>query len=249
MTHIGAVGRVGVDEEDGVPVVHQLDDGAAAGGLQLGHVAVDVKAVALGAGAYQLGRELGGYAVLVQIVVSIGVAVGDDDDDQILEEIVMLALRDFAGEDHHGFLALDLAGVYIAVYIYNALVLGHVGGGGGGYVAYYHVGYGSAGLGSEGGGVQNDAAGAVLGYYLQKINDLLRRCGAFPIALLGRGFELCQYRLGIDLLGLRLSGGRGFFGRGSGGCTGCQAKGHDQYKNERQDFFHSFVFLSFVVFL
>lgn len=87
------------------------------------------------------------------------------------------------------------------------------------------------------------------GYYLQKINDLLRRCGAFPIALLGRGFELCQYRLGIDLLGLRLSGGRGFFGRGSGGCTGCQAKGHDQYKNERQDFFHSFVFLSFVVFL
>ena len=97
--------------------------------------------------------------------------------------------------------------------------------------------------------VNNMVAGAVLGYYLQKINDLLRRCGAFPIALLGRGFELCQYRLGIDLLGLRLSGGRGFFGRGSGGCTGCQAKGHDQYKNERQDFFHSFVFLSFVVFL
>ena len=139
VTHIGTVGGVAVDEQDRIPVVHQLNDGAGADGLQLGHVAVDVEALTFAAGADQLGSELSGNTVLAQVIVAVRAGVGADDDDQILQQIVVLALSHFPGKYHHGFLAFHFAGMDVAVDVNHCLIRIDLGGIGRSGITHDHI--------------------------------------------------------------------------------------------------------------
>ncbi len=49
---------MGIDEQQGIPVIHNLNNGAANRRLQLGHIAVDIEAVGFRTCADQFRCEL-----------------------------------------------------------------------------------------------------------------------------------------------------------------------------------------------
>ena len=192
MTHIGTVGCVCVNEQDGIPVIHDLNEEAGASRLQLGHIAVDVEAVSFGTGTDQLGSKLGGNTILAEVVIAIRAVVGANHDDQILQQFIMLALRHFTGENQHGLLALDLAGVDIAVDIDNRLGRIHFGGACGSLIGDDHVGNGRTKFRLEFIGTENDAAITLCSNDRQEVDHFLRGSGTFPVACLSRRLEGVQ---------------------------------------------------------
>ena len=182
MAHVRAVRCVGVNKQNRIPVIHQLNDGTRAGSFQFCHVTVNVEAVSFGSCSYKFWGKLGFNPIFIQVVVAVRVAVGNNDYHQIFEQIVMFSLGNFPGEDQHSFLSFYFAGMDIAININDALAFVNLIRAGRSLIADDHIGDRRPGFCFKRGIVKYNTAVAVFGNSLAEFEDFFRRSCFLPAA-------------------------------------------------------------------
>lgn len=119
---IGAIGGVQVDDQVRVPAAHEPDQCPRLRCGQLHVVAIEIEAIGILANANAAdGAVLLDSIVGADFLVTVGVVVGDDEDDELGKERAQVAEQQALGEVEARLLPLNLPGVNVGHHQHNRL--------------------------------------------------------------------------------------------------------------------------------